>query len=360
MKKKALPQLLLLLFLFSCSEKKKEGITFIDTSSVSVELKGGVPMEINVLGNRASALQIIDTCLIAFNTGKENVFEVYSTNSHNKIGGFGKRGKGPGEFGEYASLTGQITFDETTNRPIVHVFVLNENKLHYVDLYTSLKDPNASNKFEMLSGLEGARIVEVIHKEDSLLYFSPILPIQFPAARMMKYNLIKKTSKPTPFVPEIDIPIREENKADAYTSVFAVNDKSKKIAAAPIFLGQVDFFDFNGEHIHSTNYNNFEKYRDELAKENISMANIKQHIIEMKKGNNAIYALNIDLPYESIRAKSTPGNSKVLKFDWDGKLLKEYVLDQPASSIAIDELHNRLYIFNPYNEDHSVWYYNLD
>jgi hypothetical protein len=338
------------LLIFGCKPKINNNITFIYPTPESVTKLTGEIVDIDIIG--FGKLHVIDSSLILLNTKSEHIFEIYHTKTLEKLAAFGTIGEGPDEF-LHVDPTEQEIVVKSDNRKYLELYDLEKKRLSYLDPIAAINDPDYTVTHESLPKIN-LFVRQVIHKNDSILYFIPENQ-----GRFMMYDYKSKEVKSIPFLPELDLPIQEKNKWMVYSSVFAVNQKLNRIAAAPMLLGQLDYFNFGGEHLYSTNFDDFNNYREQLTQDNVTNTTLKRYILSLKQFGDYIFAWNYDWSFENSRNKKSPEKSRIMQFEWDGNLVREYVLDKNIGSFAYDEINKCFFVFCPDDEDHPVWRYQL-
>ncbi|MEX2567157.1 MAG: hypothetical protein WD431_14535 [Cyclobacteriaceae bacterium] len=72
-------------------------------------------------------------------------------------------------------------------------------------------------------------------------------------------------SKINPYLPKPGFKLNEELLDPIYRSAVVVNEKKGLVAAAPMLLGQLDFFEIDGNYLRSTYFESSDQLKNNLA-----------------------------------------------------------------------------------------------
>ncbi len=275
--------------------------------------------EISVYSSGNVYINVVDTFLVIVKSDTPFV-NIYSTNSHNLLLAFGNKGRGPKEFIEPSVLN--------MEKPPATVFLhdFRRNTVARIELQNVLKD-------EIATPATGGNLL--IHNSSN-------------------NHLIT-----VPYLPETEFNIPSHSLPEIYRPAVLFNKAKKKIATAPLFLGEIDFFDLNGTLVSSSIFEPRNSYESELTKGSSSFRNIKQQIVELDNYRELIIALNSNIPVHELN--SVKDFSKFQIFDWNGNPIKEFLLDNETriTSFAVDEINNRIYAYTPFKNNRNILIYNL-
>lgn len=328
----------------SCSEN--EVIKFADYKS----LEGHPVEEISVFSRGNVYLNVVDTFLIVSTSSDEPFLSVYSTNTHQLIKQFGKEGKGPREFLSFNPLR-QTSVDSVNKSPVLHVHDFKSNRMGSIRLFRLLE---GAEDFSMGTLPANNRFFPFLHyMDEELLIATP----EF-GGNLFIQHLGSKQNFNVPFLPKPGFEISEQLLYTVYRPTVVVNKKKKLIAVAPLYLGEIDFYDLEGNYIKSSVFEARSTYKNELSKGIGSFENIKYQIAELDVSGDYIYGLNFNTAVKDYN--SGTWNSKIQVFNWDGEPIIEYMLDgRPVRSFAYDAIHNKFYAYDPNEEQHNVVVYEL-
>ena len=146
------------------------------------------------------------------------------------------------------------------------------------------------------------------------------------------------------YLPKLPFDVHDNNKYPIYTNVSScVNADENKFVATPNLLGQYDFFDLSGNFLHSSVIHWDQDLINAAPSANLVFKSpITYYQTEIRNYNSLLYSL-----YTASEKKGQqlipPMNSKIYVLDWDGKPIKEYILDSPVYSFAFDSNNNCFY-----------------
>lgn len=324
-----------ILAMSGCKQKKNDNI-IVNKFPKTISLSGRPIKEIEVFDNGNVHVLSIDSFLIVQKTN-EKYFQIFSTNTYKLLTEFGSYGKGPGEFSR-PELTGQIAYDPFTKNPLVYVYDSQRLLLTFIDIIKCIKNPTYINNQKRIPNVN-AYIDRFFYSNDSIFFAIPE-----DGGRFLFYNYRSSKIEIKPFVPEVNFSMSGYLFRHVYRSSCVVNEEKSLIAAAPLLLGEIDFFDLNGNYIKSTIFESTENLKKTLAKGGESL-DPKIQISQLVSVGDLIYGLN--------------NNSKILVFNWSGQPVKEYILDDRfVFSFAIDLAHKRIYGYCP-EEKNTMVVYNL-
>lgn len=332
---------------YSCS--KNEGIlTFPET----IEIKGSVVEEIEIHANGANLL-IVDTVLIV-QKYSNNIINVYDLeNNHKPIIRFGKVGMGSREF-QSPELLKQVSI--VNNTPYINIYDFDRRRFSKVNLVESLNTGESSINQELVSEFDDYLNYFFYKDNDFLLATSEV------QGRFIHHNYKTNKTNYIPFIPETDFEISDEIKPFVYKSSVLINADKKLIAAAPIMLGKIDFFDLSGNYVKSTLFSDPDELKNNLP---LKKGNgpIKMHIIDLVSKDDLIYALNSNNTFDQYsNPELKKNNQKIQVFDWNGKAIIEYILSDGKylSSIAYDKKNNKIYGYCRDQEPNNIIMYDLN
>lgn len=342
---------IILLMLGSCKQKKSETNKFkVEEIKISnfyekTSLKSE-PTGIKTISSGNIGLAVIDTFLI-IQKNTEPFIEVYSTNTNKLITTYGKYGEGPGYILDPLLVRGTEIIND---QPIFTIFDLTKRIINKVNLN------NLINNIEPILTQEtvpftGEHILYYYYSDDEI-----ILTKTEGNNRFIHYNYENETTKNIPIIPKQNFEIDEYVINRVYRSSVTVNKQKGIIAAFPILLGSIDFFDINGNYLHTTYFDDPKKLENNL----IYNTEPRIYIRDSDSDENFIYGLNINNSNTEIHG-STPNKLKIEVFDWDGNPIKEFILenDEPSEAMAFDSKHNRFYTYCRDCESSNILIFNI-
>ncbi|MTI89483.1 MAG: hypothetical protein FH748_16130 [Balneolaceae bacterium] len=334
-----------LVFILNCSGN--EQVKF--TSSQS--LTGAPVKEITVFSEGNVYLNVVDTFLVVATSRDVPFLRIYSTNTHKLLKEYGKEGRGPRDFLSVTPLR-KSGYDAANDSPVLYVHDFKRNKIAGINLKRLI---NGNETFSLETPLNDQKYLTFVHYwDEDLLVGSP-----GGGGNILIHNLTTDNFYNVSYLPKLDFTIPDNILSLVYRSAVVVNKKRGLIASAPQYLGELDFFDFQGNLIRSSIFESRDAYRHELTSGLTIMNDIKKQIIDLDAKKDLIYGLNYNVHAKDYR--SGKWNSKVQVFDWNGNAIIEYPLDgRPVRYFAVDEIHSRIYAYDPTEEEHNVVVYEFD
>lgn len=341
---------LLLLFhvllIAGCEGGEGSAATFQETIRVS-----GMPVEdIRVLSSGNINLAVVDTFLVV-QRGQEPFFKIYSTNTHALLGAFGREGRGPGEFLK-PTLLKQETQDPS-GIYFVHAFDLTTQRLSSINLLDVVNGGGGVSQETVFEDI----FFSYFHYRDSEL----LVATAAGQGRFLLHDYVDAQSRNIPYVPQTDFEMPTSVKEVAYRSAVVVNKEEGLIAAAPYLLGQVDYFNFDGDHVRSTVFEKPGEHQEELSESVGALEQIEIQIVHLEVSNDLIYGLNYNISaVENVSMPSHPTQPVIQVFNWEGDAVRQYMLDNRIlRSFAVDPVHDRIYAYAPYEEKQNIITYEL-
>lgn len=336
------------LFFLTLACDNSKVVDFPLTQFVSGELVD----DISIFSDGNIYLNVVDTFLVV-QANNEKIFALYSTNTHELLTKFGKEGRGPGEF-LGPSLMKQTGFDKTNNSPVIYAFDYKRQEINTINIFNAINN----EKYNLQENLStNSDFLPYFHYIDNDFYLaSPEYK-----ARFLKYNFNSSEIEYIPFVPEVDFSIPFNDLQSVYRSAVYVNKDKGLIVAAPYLLGQLDFFDLEGNFLHSTVLENIENNKMELEAGSDNWNNIKLQISDLDAHGDSIFALNHNNAINKFYGDKRENNVKIQIFNWSGDPIKELILDDRLiTSFAVDIIHNRIYAYAPNEINSNLLIYNLE
>ncbi|EON74868.1 hypothetical protein ADIS_4700 [Lunatimonas lonarensis] len=317
----------------------------------SRKLVGEASAAIDIYSQGNVNLLVIDTFLIV-QRKEEPFFKVYSTASFGFIGSFGFSGDGPSEF-RSPYLSKQVRYDEE-GFPLITIydyglFRLTQARIHQLILNNGLIQGENLNV--------GNRVLQHFYYKGDDVLWSTVEN----EGRFFIQNFHEGKSSVVPYLPALGFSIKDELQYPIYRSAVVVNEKLGLVAAAPMLLGQLDFFEMNGRYLRSTYFESSDQLRSliENSDNPMSFWDAKMYLVDMDAKGEYIYGLSYDNPYAAARSPDIATNSKILVFDWKGNPVQEMILDDGRfiQSFAVDEKNGRIYAYCPNEKENNLVVY---
>jgi len=341
--------LLIIVLLFTCCER--ESSDEVKSFPNTLELNSVPLTNIDTYFKPNVTLNVIDTFLVIANQQAPFV-RVYSTNSHKELYTFGKEGRGPGEF-EYAEITKQdyFHFEEGRGKKAAIVYDFKRNHFSALDIQASI---------EKQDDIAISMMIPSDRNHISMLHYiglEKVISTPLSSANLLYYDIDDSAYNYVPFLPEVDINIKESNKNHIYRPAVFYNKTKSKTAVAPMMLGRLDFFNDEGRYLNSSVFEMDQSGESELEGELSDLRNAKYYVVDLDTLKNNIVALNINTITDKISSENQ--NNNLLFYDWDGNPKIKYKLDGIAlKSFAVDHKHSRIYAYAP-SQDYPIIMYQL-
>lgn len=309
---------------------------------------GEVVDDISIYSSGNVYLAVIDTFLV-IQSNTEKYFQIYSTNTHKLLTEFGTEGRGPNEF-LGPSLKKQITIDEETQSPIALAFDFRKQTAHHINIFEALE--NNDQAISQLPLYGNNQFLVFFH------YYNNEFFIATPEANARLVMVQADNSKTVafPYTPKPDFEIKKPDLSSVYKSAVLVNEEKKLIAAAPLLLPQLDFFDFKGNYIRSTKLRTEIEHHKELESGMNFWENIQANIADINAVGDSIFALNYNNAIAKYYTEDRENNMTVQVFNWSGDKVVEYSLADRRyiQSFAVDPIHSRIYGYDPNEENFNI------
>lgn len=333
----------MLILFMGCKEKKDSSCIFVGFPDPII--LQGTPIE-NIVAYSINDIKVIDTFMIINKLDKnENIIQVYSTLSKKLLWEGGNKGKGSDEDFLNSSIVLESYSNNYDNDVLFNIWDAGRQRITEINITESIRKSAFDGKGEALFDSAGI-IRDVFYIDDSLLIYEPEF-WRFKIKNRKTNELISISYNTS----GLDFSIPKRNEYFIFTSRLTVNPSKKKIAAAPYFLGQIDFFDMNGSYSFSSVFERAENLQQALQSENVTIADAKRYIYRLHSDQNFIYALNGNLHNSTIVNNKKRPDSEMLIFDWEGQPVKKLLFNRRIASFAFDLRQKKMYAFDS-NEEH--------
>lgn len=299
-------------------------------------------------------LCVIDTFLV-IQKREEKILKIYGTNTHDLLAEYGDLGGGPEEFMRPV-LVKQVKYDSENKSPIITVYDMSRRRVNFINILNLIRKKGVIHEQKPLPKGDSYMLHFYFINEDFLLAKPE------GEGRFFHYDYGSGETKIIPYVPKIDFPIEDEYFYPIFRSAVTVNMDKGLIAAAPMLLGGIDFFDLNGNYLRSTIFDTTEKLANTLTiAEDTEIFNPFHYISDIDSKGEFIYGLNYNNLSTDIYDHGNNSNLKVEVFDWEGNPIKEYILNDNRfiETLAVDLKNNRIYGYCRDEKDSNIIIYNM-
>jgi len=330
----------------SCDESKikatdAEESTSLKGQPLAIE-SNGYPF-ITMLGDNLLIRNVVD---------KEGIFQLYNTEDFSLIAKFGQLGDGPLEHRD------PIWMAKSSEQMLsMNTFKVYDNGRNEI---TEIRtNPSNYQETEFIKHPLPNATVDLVRE---IIIFNDTSFIYRPdeVGRFVISDRRNNKSKLIPFQVDKVLPIQESNKWQVYHSQSAVNVNKKLIVSSPRLLGQLDFFDFDGNLMKSIIFDSHNHNSKTISMPNIQNSDLKMYCSDIELVENSIYLLIQGRTLAESNSQTFVDECKILKFDWEGNFLSEYKLDHFATSFAVDLRKSRIYTYNFLVEENAFYSYSIE
>lgn len=328
MNKHTFAYLLMIIFLSNCTISEKSKPTPVEFSSTQ-EIEWDTLKELPI-DEIPSNIMIEDSLLIVANKEGEHLFQIYCKNSLELLKSFGNKGRGPDEF-TTPELTEQVIHEE--DKPYHLVYDWNTNKITFINFQDYISDTIVvSENRELASSFRGG---DMVYYSDSLIIMAAKLEEDKGRFKIEKDNKIQTID----YLPKLYFDVHENNRHSVYVNASStVNPNKHKFVATANLLGQYDFFDMQGNHLHSTVINWDDSLEKSSSSESILNSPIMHYGWVLQSTDDLIFA-----DYTQVSNLGEFSNSEIHILNWIGEALVRLKTNKVVSSIAIDEQDQAIY-----------------
>lgn len=349
--KKLIIGLFVLCQIIGCKESRQYKYVIIDSFPDIRKLHGEIIKTINPLS--LSNMIIIDTLMVIINRTDNSLIQVYSTVSYDLLGEFSHSGRGPGEF------LSPVFIPQTSCRKddLIKIFDASGQNITKIKLHESIeKSEYMYDRISFDHSDDNDHYKNVFYYDEEMIFYENVMSDY----RISIYNKILESSTYIPYgYPDPGFTISPEQQYHIYASKIIINPVLGRIAAAPVMIGQIELFDFNGNHIVTSVFDDDEDFGKKMSEWHANrIPDLKLYVTDIEAYGDYIYALNVNLPYSQINDMNAPP-SEILVFNWDGMPIEKIILDNFVTSVAIDFKHSKIYGFCPYEMDYTIVCYDL-
>jgi len=345
--------LIVSLFLSGC-HREGDKLKYINEFPGEEHLTGRSIEDVELFSKGNVSLVSLDTFLI-IQRNEEPQFHVYNNITYDLLAKFGTKGVGPYEF-VWPELLNQTYYDESNDSPVICIYDYTRRKFTKLNILYAV-----NNQFDKAS-----TEISIPGYDQFLTYFffrDSELMVATPEtdSRFIIYKDSTKSYQSVPFIPSPDFPVSEELQPWVYRSASFVNKKLGLMVSAPLLLGEIDFFDLDGNHISSSIFSPGEDLKRAISNTGINLKNFdpKYHIVQLHASDKYIFGLNLNNYQSAIYENGTLSNQSILVFDWEGNPVKKFILDRQyfIRSFAVDWENSRFFGYCSEEPEHNIIVY---
>lgn len=326
---------LILLFIAACSKpQQNDKELFVDHFPESHPLSGVILKEFEI--PMPKQLIVKDSLLVLLNSMGEHFFSVYDKLNLGLIAEFGKKGDGPLEFHAVDHIRGFASPNEEQSHLILD---WNNRRLNFMNFSESIRlnSPIHTSK----------KLPHNLSDTYRMVYYSDTLTVAVPGGldeNVGRFKILKGDSvRSVGYLPELPFMVHEDNFYPIYANVSsAIHPNNTKFVATAVLLGQYDFFDFEGNHLHSTVIDRDEDLERAARAPAIFNEPITFYHTQLIAKDSFVYSLYTTVCLTEAKEQKL-SNSKIHVLDWEGKPIKEYLLDHPLVAYDLDLENDAIY-----------------
>lgn len=181
--------------------------------------------------------------------------------------------------------------------------------------------------------------------------------------KFILFDRIRKNEIVFPYTPKLDFEIEPVLMYSIYRPAIAVNNEKKRIAAATMLMPNLEISDFEQNLIVSVSYDTVDSLKNGLEVYRKSeWFDSKNFIVDIDSNDEYIFGINYNNSSTAIYNNYDHQDLNFLQFDWEGNLLKKYVLadNKFVESFAVDFDNNKVYCFLPHEKEYNLYVYDLN
>jgi hypothetical protein len=317
-----------LLFTIVLSCTKKNEVTNITVTNQTKILK-----EVTISNKCFQNSFIYDSLLVLIADCDSYYFHVYNKLNLNYITKFGKKGRSPHEF--FYPLPYITNTSHGANGSIFKFFDLNLKQEKIIDFskYTNSPDSKFITSRMMDKNLSSS--IELNQLNNGCVAGKDI---DFSGGLFFIYDSISKNKKWVDFIPKLKI--EEKYRVLAYYGLICSN--SNRIFYASRHFDEVLFFDNEGKLLKEYYFSEIKK---PILSKNFSGVASESPVYSMRSfcSDKYCYIIKVNLRFDELK-ESLFRPVQVLQFNWEGNLVKTYILDSLPKCFCVDENENTMYL----------------
>jgi hypothetical protein len=286
-------------------------------------------------------------------------FYVYSKKEFKYIGAFGKKGKGPGEFG-LLNFNSQYEKDKN-GRIKLWVYDSQRLKAYKIDLKKAINDNGSEDFIEKKIPLpaQGYPTNKLVVLEDNHMLIGNNDMSEF--SRYYTYDYVNDIFKWSEQIPKVPKGTPYDNIGAVYFGRYQYSLKHNVIVSALGYFPRLDFINENGIIYYTVimDYDNpaptFRDINHPDTPDNYYYTDC------LKITDNYIVINNYNVKYKFIKQHNVNSISFQF-FDWNGTPKYNFILKKKnidAGGFSFDEEDKILYFIDNNNEDYPIKYYDL-
>ncbi|SIS69100.1 hypothetical protein [Belliella pelovolcani] len=337
--------------LFNCINKESS----IQQFNEEVPIYGEFVKEISIFSQSNVNLMVVDSFLV-IQTSKDNFLKVYNTSNFQLLAEYGTIGNGDHQFAT-PRLLKNYRRSESENSPIVVVYDLDRMEINEIDLFKWI---NGEPQFHSQNPLDDRENYYLNFYYSSVDYY---IGVPDGPKKFILYDRIGQNEMVFPYTPKLDFDIEPFLMYSIYKPAITVNQRGMKIAAASLLVPNLEIYDFEQNLLASINYDTVDSLKNGLEEyRKTEWFDSKHFIVDIDSNDEYILGLNYNNSSTAIYNNYNHQDLSFLQFDWDGNLLKKYVLadNKFVESFAVDFNNKKVYCFLPHEKEYNLYVYDLN
>ena len=337
-------------WLLNCTDNKST----VQQFNEEVSITGDCIKDISIFSKGNVNLLVVDSLLIV-QKGSGKVLSIYNTNNFQLLAEYGAMGNGDLEFSA-PHLLKSYSRSLIDKSPILYVYDFDRRMINKINLQGLI--------------VGGADFHEQKAIEDRSnyylnFYFSSdeyYVGVSEGKEKFILFDRKYKSEIGFGYTPPLDIEIESSWLYSVYRPAISVNEKEQKIAVASILIPNLEIWDFSQRNIASVNFDRIDSLKYALTEYKKSGEFDSKHfIVDIDSNEDNIIGLNYNNSSTAIYKNYIHQDMNFLQFDWDGNLLKKYILadNKFVESFAVDFINKKVYCYLPHEKEHNLYVYNI-
>lgn len=345
MKIKIFFSLIIIHYLFSCSDKINEDglyMTFenierVKEFGITEKIKPISTPNIDLIGLKSFIIK--DSLLITYNIGKKGMLTFYLLPSYKKLGNFLDRGDGPNEHGSGPWISDNHSIRKINGSYQLTLYDFNSGKVLDVDLKKSLLNNETILKNETFQLPPNLFEFSVI---DSTTYF--VKELGNSDTQQLRFLITNDEFTVPPIFERLNsISINPREDFNILSTQSKYSPKVKRIIEAPIGLNYINIYSLDGTFSKSLFIGDSPSDINLIQKlDRFERMYIFSDLRIFETFFGVVFINQTEMEYELSGAKG----STILLFDYEGNPLAKLIPETPLTSFDIDLEKGELYGFN--------------
>lgn len=337
--------------LINCTEDKASFQQFNE----EVPIYGEFVKEISIFSQSNVNLMVVDFFLV-IQQRLGDVLSVYNTNSKQIVAKYGNKGNGNLEFSS-PHLLKNYSRSEVDNSPVIYIYDFDRRVINKINLLGLIQ---GDSEFHSQKSIEDRNNYYINFSYCSDEYY---IGTAEGRKKITLYDRKEKSQVDFQYTPKLSFDVESTWLNTIYRPTLTINKKRQKLALAAMLIPNLEISDLNQENLISVNFEDFDSLRNSLSEyKNSGEFDSKHFIVDIDSNDDYIIGLNYNNTSTALYTYYSYQDLNFLQFDWDGNLLKKYILadNKFVESFAVDFDKNKVYCFLPHEKEYNLYVYDLN